>query len=125
MRQTSKSLKTLFFSMALAAVASLSLSNVAMADSEAGFIMVGGGSSESGGVGSAGTTESGGYQWGNSESGGPMDTGAESDSGGVLQSEASSQSGGALNSGGSSGAIWGGSENTVSSLGRYVQYYGR
>ena len=125
MRQTSKSLKTLFFSMALATVASLSLSNAAMADSEAGFIMVGGGESESGGVGSAGSTESGGYQWGNSESGGPLDTGAESDSGGALQSEASSQSGGATSAGSSSEAVWGGSENTVSSMGRYVQYYGR
>lgn len=125
MRQTSKSLKTLFFSMALAAVASLSLTNVAMADSEAGFIMVGGGDSASGGVGSAGSTESGGYQWGNSESGGPMDTGAESDSGGVLQSEASSQSGGVYDTGSSSSAVWGGTENSVTNTGRYVQYYGR
>lgn len=124
MKQTSKSLKTLFFSMALAAVATLSLTTVAMADSEAGFIMIGSGS-ESGGVGSAGSTESGGYQWGNSESGGPLDTGAESDSGGALQSEASSQSGGALNSGASSKAIWGGSDDTISNMGRYVQYYGR
>lgn len=111
--------------MALAAVASLSLTNVAMADSEAGFIMVGGGDSASGGVGSAGSTESGGYQWGNSESGGPMDTGAESDSGGVLQSEASSQSGGVYDTGSSSSAVWGGTENSVANTGRYVQYYGR
>jgi hypothetical protein len=121
MRQTSKSLKTLVFAMALASVASLSLTTVAMADSEAGFIMVGGGESASGGVGSAGETESGGYHWGESESGGPMDTGAESDSGGALQSEASSQSGGAYSAGSSSSAVWGGNDN---SMGRYVQYYG-
>ncbi len=119
MKQT---LRTLVFGMALAAVASLSLLGAARADSEAGFIMVGGGESASGGVGSAGETESGGYKWGESESGGPLDTGAESDSGGALQSEASSQSGGAYASGASSSAVWGGNENSV---GRYVQYYGR
>ena len=122
MKQTNKSLRTLVFGMALAALASLSLLGTAKADSEAGFIMVGGGESESGGVGSAGSTESGGYHWGETESGGPMDTGAESDSGGVLQSEASSQSGGAYDSGASSQAVFGGGENTV---GRYVQYYGQ
>lgn len=119
--RTSKSLKTLVFGIAMAAAASLAMSNAAMADSEAGFIMVGGGESASGGVGSAGEAENEGYHWGETESGGPMDTGAESDSGGALQSEASSQSGGAFNAGSSSEAIVGGGDN---SIGRYVQYYG-
>jgi len=122
MKQT-KRFRTLLIGTTLAAAACLSLQNSAHADSEAGFIMVGGGESESGGWGSAGESESTGIHWGaNSESGGPFDTGAESDSGGALQSEASSQSGGALNSGSSSEASVGGTER---SWGKYVQYYGR
>lgn len=96
----------------------------AMADSEAGFIFLGGGDSESGGVYGAGAeSESGGAanSGAESESGGARDSGAESESGGALNSGDSTESGGATASGASSDAIEGGGDRN---WGQYVHYYG-
>jgi hypothetical protein len=102
----------------------------AMADSEAGFIFLGGGDSESGGVyGSGAESESGGAgaSGAESESGGARDSGAESESGGALNSGGSTESGGATASGASSEAIEGGNDANFGkggNWGQYVHYYG-
>jgi hypothetical protein len=67
------------------------------ADTESGLFVFGGGDSESGGPTDTGSTsETGGVLWGqgNSQSGGPADTGADSDSGGLVEVGNSSESGG-------------------------------
>ena len=87
----------------LAAVsAALFFSARAMADSEAGGFVFGGGESESGGGYLWGDSASGGTRWGANESGGVTDTGAESDSGGYAAVGSSSEAGGAFGSGSSS-----------------------
>lgn len=89
--------KVVFIAAAL--IAGASMAAPAHADSEAGFMIMGGGS-ESGGflpVGSAGTgSESGGAtaSGASSDSGGVFQSGAESDSGGIAEVGSSTQSGG-------------------------------
>ena len=73
--------------IAAALISGASMASPAFADSEAGFMIMGGGS-ESGGflpIGSAGT---------GSESGGATASGASSDSGGIAEVGSSTQSGG-------------------------------
>ncbi len=94
------------FSVALALVAFVAAP--AMAESEAGMFIFGGGS-ESGGfspVGTGGSSESGGYyqNGASSQSGGPTMSGAESESGGMAEVGSSSESGGIYDTGASSEA---------------------
>ncbi|MBZ0185307.1 MAG: MSCRAMM family adhesin SdrC [Candidatus Obscuribacterales bacterium] len=101
-----------------------SFSGPAQAESESGGFVFGGGESESGGPSNSGAeSDSGGVIWGdaNSESGGPADSGAESDSGGIAQSGAESESGGPTDTGADSEA---GSIISSHRIGQYVQYYG-
>jgi hypothetical protein len=85
--------------IAAALISGASMASPAFADSEAGFMIMGGGS-ESGGflpIGSAGTgSESGGAtaSGASSDSGGVFQSGAESDSGGIAEVGSSTQSGG-------------------------------
>lgn len=101
---------TKYLSVLLASSAAIAFSAAkpALADSEAGFIFIGGGDSESGGV-AQGTSESGGvygqgnesssggvhFGGGDSESGGVASVGSESESGGVNYGGGDTQSGGA------------------------------
>ncbi len=75
----------------------MSSSLPAIADSESGLFVYGGGESESGGAADTGaSSDSGGVLWGqaSTQSGGPQDSGAESDSGGVVETGNASESGG-------------------------------
>jgi hypothetical protein len=88
--------KILGLALSLACAFSLYTAGSALAESESGgFVMVGGGSSESGGVYGAG---------GSSESGGVYNSGSESESGGALASGSESESGGVMSAGSSSEA---------------------
>ena len=97
----------------------------ALAESEAGGFVFGGGSSESGGFYMSGAESNTQHVlWGvgsGSEAGGVNMSGAESESGGVTRSAASSESGGPTMNDAESEASYGGNE---ANLGRYVHYYG-
>ncbi len=114
------STKSLIKSGLLAAIVALGISaQYAFAESESGGFVFGDNSESGGPLDTGAESDAGRIKWGeNSESGGPLDTGAESDSGGVYQSEAETLSGGATNAGSSS-------EASVDdhSWGKYVQYY--
>lgn len=120
----SKGLKRAAGAVLVACSYALFTTGVAFADSEAGFIMVGGGESESGGPTMSGGENDSNVLWGGSatESGGATDSGAESESGGATQSESATETGGATQSGAETEATFGGGE---SNLGKYVQYYGK
>ncbi|MBK9143560.1 MAG: hypothetical protein IPM23_13745 [Candidatus Melainabacteria bacterium] len=123
MKSVTRRNRTSLLALMAASTLVIGLTPMALAESESGGFVFGGGESESGGPGNSGAeSDSGGVLWGagSSESGGPADSGAESDSGGIAQSGAESASGGPTDTGASSEAI-------VSShrIGYYVQYYGQ
>jgi hypothetical protein len=110
--------KVLGLALSLACAFSLYTAGSALADSESGgFVMVGGGDSESGGVYGAG---------GSSESGGVLNSGGESDSGGVRQNGSESESGGVMSNGSESEAGLGHDSSTESGgeVSGYVPNYG-
>lgn len=94
--KSSKKVVYMMSALALTVVASLNLALPALAESEAGFFVIGGGS-ESGGVYSTGaSSETGGVSQSGAESetGGVRESGAESESGGISQTGAESETGG-------------------------------
>jgi hypothetical protein len=110
--------KVLGLALSLACAFSLYTAGSALADSESGgFIMVGGGDSESGGVYGAG---------GSSEAGGVLNSGAETETGGVMGNGSESESGGVMSSGSESEAGLGHDSSTESGgeVSGYVPNYG-
>jgi hypothetical protein len=101
--------KVLGLAISLVCAFTLYSATSALAESESGgFVMVGGGDSESGGVyGMGASTESGGvYGSGaETETGGVRNNGSESESGGVMSNGSESETGGVTNSGAESEAI--------------------
>jgi hypothetical protein len=106
--------------LALSLVCAFSLYSVTAAQAESesgGFIMVGGGDSEAGGVYNSGAE---------SESGGVYNSGAESETGGVRQNGSESESGGVMSNGSESesGGISGSSSESGGQPVNYVPNFG-
>jgi hypothetical protein len=112
--------KVIGLTLSLACAFSLYTAGSALAESESGgFIMVGGGDTESGGVYGAG---------GSTESGGVYSSGAESETGGVRQNGSESESGGVMSNGSESEAGLGHDSSSESGgqpiAGDYNPHYG-